>query len=154
MTDTTNHAEVIRKALNDYTSRDNDGGTPVCTGCGSKIPICLYDCPVQDALTALDALTRELEDAKEDARLWHESEKACSTQFDKLLDENRAQSARIATLEAELAGAQMAERERIIEILIYGQKENVRAFRYDGDQFWAANEVYLRAALAPSKEEQ
>lgn len=84
MTDTTNHAmtpERIAKLRNQIGLGPDDA----C-----------------DLLDALDALTRELEDAKEDARLWHESEKACSTQFDKLLDENRAQSARIATLEGRI----------------------------------------------------
>ena len=125
MTDTTNHAEVIRKALlrSDIDNLD-----------------------YETAVDALDALTRELEDAKEDARLWHESEKACSTQFDKLLDENRAQSARIATLEAELADAQTAERERIIHIAQDIYTENAGHPSY-GRHFARK----LRAALAPKE---
>ena len=150
MPDTTNNADVIRAFLLEPTV--------------SASPI--------KAFAALDALTREMEaDIEEGERLnramceqaatvaaldqRHEEDAAEIKRLNHALSDSNAevlaQAARIATLEAELADAQMAERERIIEILIYGQRENVRAFRYDGDQFWAANEVYLRAARAPKE---
>lgn len=83
MTDTTNHAEVIRNWM------DHEGG---CTHYNTDVPE-RCNCGYTKALTALDALTRELDEANELITI---KDRAIALH----VENDRTQSARIATLEA------------------------------------------------------
>lgn len=60
------NARIVREALeNCTTGYAEESSNRVCSGCGSSIG-CEPNCPVQDAITALDCLESELATAKAD----------------------------------------------------------------------------------------